>query len=347
MPRNFSNLLKRKIAMVDLSVVTTLYNSAEFIEEFYERVCKSASEISGDFEIILVNDGSPDNSYELAISLAKKDSRIVLVDLSRNFGHHTAILAGLNHTRGKLIFFVDSDLEDPPELLPQFYEKMQEDASIDVVHGRHSQSQGNALRRYTSRGFWRFFNYLADVKVENNSCSVRLFTRNYLNALLAMPERNIFLGGMFHWPGFKQVSVHVDRKLRRKVSTYTFFSRIKLFLLALSDFSTKPLLLIFFLGISIAGIAGILGLYFLAAKIINPSGIALGFTALIISVWFVGGLTMATLGIMGIYVARIYTEVKGRPQFVVRSVQNFTADRADIRSNPVREIDTSERENSN
>jgi putative glycosyltransferase len=274
-------------------------------------------------ELVLVDDGSPDESLALAREHAARDTRIVVVELARNFGHHHAILAGLSQALGDRVFIVDSDLEEAPELLVDFASIM-EAGGVDVVFGIHNHSQGSLLRRTTSRAFWFVFNWASDAKTPLNICNVRLMKRRYVDALLSLQEANVFLGGMFHWVGFKQLAVPIERNLRRAQSTYSIAGRVRLAVRSIAAFSTAPLKGMFLLGTIMSTLAFLLALYFTALKVLDPK-IQLGFTSLIISIWFLSGIIIACLGVLGIYLAYVYTETKRRPRVIVRDV--FKGDR--------------------
>jgi putative glycosyltransferase len=304
-----------------LSIVTTLYKSAEFLVEFHARAVASARAVAGeDFELVLVNDGSPDDSLAIARQLRAADPRIVIVDLSRNFGQHAAILAGLAAARGELVFLVDSDLEEPPECLEQFYPILI-GQGLDVVYGLHNQSEGSWLRRTTSKGFWKLFSAISEVSIEENICHVRLMRREYVQALLSMPERNVFLGGMYAWPGFRQQSVLVDRKLRRAVSTYSFTDRVRLFARSIVAFSARPLVVVLMLGIVVSLAAIVMAAVFAIQKLIFPDSIIDGFTMMIVAILMMGGLNLFSVGLVGIYLAQLFDEVKRRPRYIVREEQ--------------------------
>ena len=306
-----------------LSIVATLYQSAPYLDEFVARCVASAEKVTSDFEFLLVDDGSPDASLAKALLLAQNEPRMKVIELARNFGHHAAMLAGLAHTTGSLIFLLDSDLEEPPELLGRFLEVMRHEG-VDVVFGVHDRSQGTLFQRWSGRAFWNIFNRLSDVKPAANRCAISLMTRQYVEALSGLPERNVSLTGLFAWPGFKQVPVRFERTIRREKSTYTFRKRVSLFAKSIVDFSAKPLVAIFYLGLIISGFAFATALYFLIAKLINPEAIEAGFTAIIVSIWFVGGVIISVLGIVGIYLSQVYVEIKGRPRTIVRKVHTFT-----------------------
>ena len=238
---------------------------------------------------------------------------------SRNFGHHAAILAGLGQARGARILLVDSDLEEPPELLAPFAAAMAE-TGADVVYGYHDQKVGSKARQAASGLFWRLFNLLSETRTQENLCHVRLMRRGYLDALLAMPERNLFLGGLYPWPGFHQVPVKVDRVINRPVSTYNLPRRVALAVRSVVAFSARPLHLIFLLGMVISLLALGVGMAAIIMKIIWGDGMQVGFASLIISIWFLGGLTIMSLGVIGLYISQIYVETKARPRFVIRRI---------------------------
>jgi putative glycosyltransferase len=298
-----------------VSIVSTLYKSAPFIDEFVSRCLALMRE---DDELILVNDGSPDNSLEIARSHVDRDPRIVIVDLSRNFGHHRAILAGLQQASGERVFFVDSDLEEAPELLVEFTSIM-DGSSADVVFGIHDHSSGSFSRKISSKLFWLLFNWASDSATPLNICNVRLMKRGYVSALLSLPETNAFLGGMFYWVGYKQIGITIKRTSRESASSYSTLARVVLAVRSIVSFSTAPLKGMFLLGMTISLFSTLLAAYFVILRIIDPN-IQLGFTSLIISIWFLSGVIIACLGVIGIYMAYIYTETKRRPRVIVKDV---------------------------
>ncbi|MCX8134261.1 MAG: glycosyltransferase family 2 protein [Roseococcus sp.] len=307
------------MAQPELSVVTTLYRSAPFLAEFLARATAAAEAASASHEIVVVDDGSPDDALDIAIRAAQADPRIRVIELARNFGHHAAILAGLTHARGERVFLVDSDLEEPPELLLRFAAALEaEDA--DVVYGYHDQKVGSRMRQFASGLFWRLFNLLSETHTRENICHVRLMRRAYVDALLSLPERNIFLGGLYSWPGFRQVPMRVERVINRPVSTYNLRRRIALAVRSVVAFSARPLHLVFMLGAGIAGISLLVALATLALRLVWGSEMLVGFASIMISIWFLGGLTIMSLGVIGLYIAQLYTEAKGRPRWLVRRI---------------------------
>jgi putative glycosyltransferase len=298
-----------------VSIVTTLYKSEPYVDEF---VARSLALMGDGDELILVDDGSPDHSLELARKHAAIDARIVAIQLTRNFGHHKAILTGLAHARNDRVFLIDSDLEEAPELLTEFSTIMEAN-SADVVFGVHNHSQGSALRRTTSKFFWRAFNWASDSNTPLDICNVRLMNRRYVDALTSLPESNVFLGGMFYWVGFKQLGVPIERRITRIKSTYSIGARLSLAVRSMVSFSTAPLKLMFWSGMLISLFSSLLAMYYLALKLLYPT-IQLGFTTLIISIWFLSGVIIACLGVIGIYLAYMYTETKRRPRTLVREI---------------------------
>ena len=303
---------------MELSVVTTLYGSAPQVVEFYRRAKEAAETVTSDYEIVFVNDGSPDDSLERTLAIAGQDPAVVVVDLSRNFGHHPAILAGLSFAAGRRVFLVDSDLEESPEWLRDFAGLM-DDTDADVVFGVQESRKGGPLRKLTGFLFYRLFNTLSVTKVPANPCTVRLMTREYVDALLEMPERNVFLAGTFAWLGFSQVAVPVA-KAEPKTSRYGLLRSMRLFLNALTSFTSYPLQLAFVLGSIISAAAGLYGLMLITTKLLAPETVVSGFTSMMVSIWFLGGLIMLMIGLIGIYLSRVFIEVKDRPRFVVRDV---------------------------
>jgi len=297
--------------------VTTMYHSAPYLEEFYERVTKAAEKITRNFEIIFVNDGSPDNSLEIAVALHEKDSRVVVVDLSRNFGHHRAMMTGLSYARGERVFLIDCDLEEEPELLEAFWQKLDEEA-CDVVYGVQESRKGGPFERVTGEIFYRVFNRLSGIRMPHNIVTARLMSARYVKSLLLYKERELFLAGIWHLTGYRQEPI-VIKKHSREETTYSLRKKVALAINAVVSFSDKPLIYIFYSGLCISSISILYILYLVLRKIVYGITIS-GWTSLIVSVWFLGGLTIFFLGVIGIYVSRIFVETKQRPYSIIRVV---------------------------
>jgi putative glycosyltransferase len=210
-----------------LSIVATLYQSALYINEFYERASATAKHLVGDdYEIVLVNDGSPDNSLDLAIKLTEQDLHVVVVDLSRNFGHHKAMMTGLAHAKGELVFLIDSDLEEEPEWLEAFALQMKLER-CDVVYGVQERRKGNWFERWSGQWFYRFFKALTGLDLPENVVTTRLMARRYVDALLRHQEREVFMAGLWHITGFDQ-RPYAIKKLSTSETTYTFRRKMSL-----------------------------------------------------------------------------------------------------------------------
>jgi len=273
---------------------------------------------SDDFEIIYVNDGSPDESVRRACEIQSQDPRVVVVDLSRNFGHHKAILAGLSQARGERVFLLDVDLEESPEWLSEFWKEMDEKGA-DAVFGVQRERRGSAFRRWTGSLFYRLFNAVSDTKIPENLCTVRIMTREYVQTLTELKDQNVFLAGNVAWIGYRQEAIPVEKQVRRGTS-YSLGRRIQLFWDGVTSFSSHPLQMVFMVGLVISCSAGLVGAFYLSRWMLWPEATLSGFTSLIISVWFLGGLNILFLGVIGYYVAKVFNEVKGRPQYVIRKV---------------------------
>lgn len=301
-----------------LSVVATLYQSAPYIEAFCERAGEAARKLVGeDFEIILVNDGSPDDSLKVAVDLTKTFLQLVVVDLSRNFGHHKAMMAGLHHACGEQIFLLDSDLEEEPEWLLAFHEKMIRDV-CDVVYGVQVKRKGGWFERWSGRLYYKVLCALVGIDLPESVVTARLMTRRFVDALLQHDEREMFLGGLFSLAGFGQVPMIV-KKHSTSETTYTFKRKMVLLINTVTSFSNVPLMMIFYFGLLISLVAGGYVAYitinwiFFAAP---PSG----WTSVIASIWLLGGMMISFLGVIGIYLSKVFIETKRRPYTIVRRI---------------------------
>lgn len=301
-----------------LSIVATLYQSAPYIKEFYERASAAAQKLVGDeYEIALVNDGSPDNSLNLAVQLTENDSHVVVVDLSRNFGHHKAMMTGLAQATGEQIFLIDSDLEEEPEWLISFSEKMQGDL-CDVVYGVQSKRKGSLFEQFTGNLFYMLFRAFTGIEQPSNIVTTRLMTRRYVDALLLHKEQELNIGGLWVITGFTQ-SCQIVKKHETSPTTYTISKKISHFVNAVTSFSGLPLVFTFYagLGISFSALIYICFLFYRYIFIASPPS---GYTSLIASIWFFSGLIIFFIGIQGIYIAKIFSEVKQRPYTIVRHI---------------------------
>jgi putative glycosyltransferase len=304
-----------------LSVITTLYYSAPYIEEFYRRILAVALPITPDVEIVIVNDGSPDNALEVARGLYEQDKRVVVVDLSRNFGHHRAIMTGLAYTTGDLVFLMDCDLEEAPETLPEFYAALQQDMAADVVYSVQPERQGPTLRRLPGDLYYRLVNYLSEYSVPRNILMSRLMTRRYVAALLQYREQLYSIEGLWEMAGYKQIPVFIEKKFKGS-STYSFSKKLWLAIYSITAMSSKPLVAIAYLGLLMIIPSGFMILILLGQYLTGYTNVE-GWTSLLVSLWFLSGLIIFILGIIAIYISVIFTETKPRPYTVVRDVYRY------------------------
>ena len=303
-----------------LSIVSTLYNSQSFIPELFARLVDVVGRLGiqkEQFEIILVDDGSPDDSLRIALQERKKypDYNIRIIELSRNFGHHNAILAGLAHTQGEYVFLIDSDMEVSPEVLITFYNEMISNPEIDVVFGYLPK---RSIRALPSILFWKLFRSIGGSRAPLNITTERLMARRYVDALLSLGDFSVFLGGMLDWVGFNQKPVPVQRICRREKSNYTLSKKINLFLNWLVSFTAHPIYLSFRVSILIIIVSFIYVTYFLVIKILYPEAVISGFTSIIFSIYFMGGIILFFVSMIGLYIGKIFDQVKNRPRYIIR-----------------------------
>ena len=304
-----------------LSVVTTLYKSKPFLELFLKEIISSIETIEvKDFELIFVNDGSPDDSVAYLLGRKKDIPQIKIIDLSRNFGHHYAIQAGLNFATGEYVFLIDNDLETPPSVLVEYYNEIKNDKTLDVVYGFQGERKGNFIEKNAGSIFWVLINKLSDTKIPHNILTERLMTRQYVNELLRLQDANLFIGGMFYWVGFNQKGIPVKKGLREGASTYTLKRRAELMLQAITSFSGKPLEWLFYIGISISLFSFLFIIYLAIQKIIHQDEVQLGWTSIVAINVLILGIISTFLGLIGIYIFKIFKQVQGRPNTIIKKI---------------------------
>lgn len=301
-----------------LSIVATLYRSASYVAEFHRRATEAAVAFAGaDYEIVLVNDGSPDDSLRLVTELAAFDPHVLVVDLSRNFGHHKAMMAGLDHARGEHVFLIDSDLEEQPEWLSAFAQAMAA-GGHDVVFGEQITRKGGWFERVSGEAFYRIFNLLANIDHPRNITTARLMTRRYVDALLQHRERELVISCLWVITGFSQKAYPVT-KLSREGTSYSVRRRLSHVVNAMTSFSEMPLYLIFYCGLAIFSTSLLYACYLVVWRFFVPAATD-GWTSVMVSIWLLGGLTISFVGVIGIYLAKVFSETKQRPYVVVRAV---------------------------
>src|SRR4051794_13796810 len=298
-----------------LSVVAPMFNEEPTAEAFYQRVSSALDGLP--FELVVVDDGSTDGTAEILAEIAREDGRVRVISLSRNFGHQTAITAGLDHARGNVVVMIDADLQDPPELIASMLDHWH--AGSDVVYATRTDRDGESkFKLKTAEWFYRIMGRLSDVPLAANAGDFRLLDRRALDALLTMRERNRYLRGMTSWVGFTQTALPYSRAARHAGTTkYPIRKMIRFALDAIASFSNVPLQIATVAGFACAGLA-----FFLAIPLAIVFRIfgefVPGVTTTVVAVLLLGGIQLMAIGMIGEYVGRIYDEVKRRPLYIVR-----------------------------
>ncbi len=304
-----------------ISVVTTLYRSQKFLAQFLLEIQQALLEIGCiNYELVFVNDGSPDNSLQYLIECQKDKPEIKIIDLSRNFGHHYAIQAGLHYSSGDYVFLIDNDLETPPAVLIEYYHELTRNPELDVVYGYQEQRKGNFIEKYSGSLFWILINKMSDTKIPHNILTERLMTRQYVEALLRLQDANVFLGGMMYWVGFNQKGIAVRKTQREGASTYSMRKRAQLMLQAVTSFSGKPLEWLFYSGLIISFFSIIFLIYLIIQKLLHPDQVQFGWTSIVAINILILGIIATFLGIIGIYIYKIFRQVQGRPNAIVKKI---------------------------
>jgi len=301
-----------------LSVVAPCYNEQDVLPEFLRRVGTVLDGIGGTSEIVLVDDGSRDRTWDVIAGAAGGDPRVVGVRLMRNHGHQLALTAGLSVCRGERVLIIDADLQDPPELLPDMLTLM--DQGADVVYGQRRQRDGeSAFKLATAAIFYRLIGRLTDVEIPSDAGDFRLVSRKVLDVLLAMPERHRFIRGMVAWIGGKQVPLVYDRHARAAgESKYPIAKMVRFAVDAITSFSVVPLMASMTIGWIMAALGFGFFIYSIVGWLLNEN--LPGWTSLMAAVGLLGGMQFLMLGVIGAYLGRLYDQSKGRPLFMIRDI---------------------------
>lgn len=309
------------------SVIVPLYNEDLVIKESYRRLKEVMDSVKENYEIIFMNDGSTDGTRDKVEKICSKDEKMKLVNFSRNFGHQVAITAGMDLAEGSAIIIIDADLQDPPEVIPKMIEKWKE--GYEVVYGKRIKREGDSFfKKYTAKLFYRLLKSMTSVDIPVDSGDFRLIDRKVCDALKSLPERNRYVRGLVSWVGFKQTFVEISRQERFAGETkYSLNKMIKLALDGITSFSYKPLVIAGYLG-CLTFLAGLISLVSVIMKnFVNHTPI-LNFSLIISINLFMFGLILASIGIMGQYIGRIFEESKARPNYIIASTVNYK--KADI-----------------
>ncbi len=301
---------------VDYSIIAPIYNELENLPELHRRVSETMSATGGTWELVLVDDGSSDGSTEAIRELAKRDRHVRPVIFARNFGHQIAITAGWDNARGDAVVIIDADLQDPPEVIPELIAKWKE--GYQVVYAVRAEREGETwFKKFTASMFYRIIYRITDVKIPVDTGDFRLMDRKVVDVLKTMRERHRFPRGMSAWVGFKQIGVPYKRAARHAgVTKYPFKKMLKLALNAITGFSYFPLQLATYIGFLAAGLAAIAIPVVVVMRLLG-SPFFEGQATTLISVLFLGGVQLISLGVLGEYLGRVYDEAKGRPLYIV------------------------------
>jgi polyisoprenyl-phosphate glycosyltransferase len=298
-----------------ISIVVPCYNEAESIREFY-RVITKVLESDFQYELILVNDGSKDGTLEILKELAMTDDRVKYISFSRNFGHQNAVKAGLDYANGNAVISLDADLQHPPRMIPQLVQKWSDGYEVVYTIRQEHETIG-AVKKYTSKLFYKISNRLSETKVEPGAADFRLLDRKVVDALKQMPENSLFLRGLISWVGFKQTSIHYQADERfAGQSKYTIKKMLKFASTGITSFSTKPLKVSIYLGMTFALLAFAFAIYALIIYFFTDQTIK-GWASLIVGIMFFSGINLLVLGIVGEYLGKLFIENKRRPNYIV------------------------------
>lgn len=301
---------------MEISVVIPVFNEASNLAELHSRLSGNLNSIAGSYDIIYINDGSTDNSLETIRSFATEDPHVKYLDLSRNFGQQIAISAGIDHAGGKYVIIMDADLQDPPELIPALYNKIRE--GFDVVCARRKRRRGESvLKKTTAKTFYRFLRGITSVDIPVDTGDFRIMRQKVAKILRKMPEQSKFIRGQIAWAGFRQAFVEYDREERRGgKSAYSYRKMMRFAKDGITSFSDLPLKLVTWSGFVVALVAFVVGIYSLYSKLVLGGAVP-GWTSIMISLLFLGGVQLISIGIIGEYISRIGANVRNRPLYII------------------------------
>jgi len=309
----------------DVSLLIPVFNEAEALPFLLRELNQVLGQVNLTFEIIFINDGSTDQTLDLLKNISDKDRRIVVVDLSRNFGKEAALTAGLDICRGRAAIPVDADLQDPPDLIPELI--AQWGKGYDIVNAvRRSRREDSRLKRYSAHVFYRALEQLSAINLPADTGDFRLLSRPVIDALKAMPERRRFMKGMFAWVGFKSTDVFYDRKARvAGKTTWNYFKLFNLAIEGITSFSSAPLRLAMYLGLGVACLSMVYAGVVIFKTLVWGDAVA-GYPSLMVALLFLGAMQLICIGIIGEYLGRVYEESKGRPIYLVKSIYHSQHD---------------------
>lgn len=304
-----------------ISIITPIYGCQAGLVELYIRLKTALETITSDFEIIMVNDSSPDDAWETIVKLARKDHRVKGINLSRNFGQHHAITAGLDYCSGEWVVVMDCDLQDQPEEISKLYNKAQE--GYDIVFGRRLIRRDNLLKKLFSNLFYALLGYLTETKQDSSTANFGIYRRKVIDAVLKMQDSLRYFPAMVQWVGFKSTAIEVDHAERTFGKTsYNFRKLFHLAINTILSFSEKPLRLTIKLGLFISLLAILFGCYIIY-RYFHGGIKVIGWPSMIVSIWFLAGMIIFILGVIGLYIGKTFEKVKHRPLYIIDNKINI------------------------
>lgn len=306
-----------------ISIIIPCYNEDAMIDICHDAVSKAIADLPFDFEVIYVNDGSRDNTYALLQNLYDRDKRVVVINLSRNFGKEAAMTAGIDYAVGDAIVILDADLQDPPHLIADLI-KLWKEHSADVVYGQRISREGETwFKKATARAFYRIINFISDVDIPRNTGDFRLMNRRAVDALILLKERHRFLKGMFAWVGYKQIPLRYNRAPRAAgVTKWNYLKLLDFALEGITGFSITPLRIASFCGFVISLFSFAFAAFILFKTIFFGADLP-GYASIMVMVTFLSGIQLLSIGILGEYVGRIFGETKGRPLYFIDQIHKM------------------------
>lgn len=317
---------------VELSIIVPVYNESLNIKPLYQRLSSVSQRLTSSYELVFINDGSKDNSFELIKELAHQDTHVKYIDLSRNFGHQIAVSAGLDLCTGEAIVIIDADLQDPPELIEPMWAKLKE--GYQVVYAKRRARAGEGfLKKWTAKTFYRLLSKITSFPIPVDTGDFRIMDKKVVQGLRKMPESHKFLRGQIAWIGYKQTYIEYDRAERHAgVTGYSYKKMINLALNGITAFSNVPIKFVTVSGFVVSGVAFLMIIYSFISKYFIVEGYEKGWASIMVGIMFLGGIQLISIGIIGEYISRINTDVKQRPLYFV-SETNIETEKNNTRSN--------------
>jgi len=316
-----------------ISIILPCFNEEKNIDEIYSRLVTVMQAVGEKYELVFIDDGSTDNSLAKLADLCSVDSKVRVLEFSRNFGHQAAICAGIDHARGNIVIMMDADLQHPPELIPTMVEKWRQ--GYDLVYTVRKDPQGTSLfKKITAKIFYKTINLFSKLNIPENSADFRLLDKKVLNELRSLKEKSKFFRGLVNWVGFKQCAIYYDAAPRfTGKSKYSLWKMVKLAFEGITSFSAFPLHVATIFGAFISFFSFFYAVYAIYKKLFTQEALP-GWTSILVSLLFLGGIQLLSLGVIGGYLGKVYEEIKGRPSYIIR---NFMGQLSEDYSRPKRD----------